>query len=147
MDAVLRAVVLYVVLMVLFRLGGKRSLAQITTFDFVLVLIVGEATQQALLGQDYSITNAFLVIVTLVTIDTIMSWWKQRSPNLEKWVDGVPLIIVEEGRPLKDRMDKARVDLDDVLAAARELQGLERLDQIKYAVLERSGGISVIPKN
>lgn len=147
MDAVLRSVVLYVVLMVLFRLGGKRSLAQITTFDFVLMLIVGEATQQALLGQDYSLTNAFLVILTLVAIDTMMSWWKQRSPNLEKWVDGVPLIIVEEGRPLKDRMDKARVDLDDVLAAARELQGLERLDQIKYAVLERSGGISVIPKN
>ncbi|MEH1834145.1 MAG: YetF domain-containing protein [Nostoc sp.] len=70
---------------------------------------------------------------------------KQRSPQVEKFLDGVPLVIVEEGRPLKDRMAKARVDEDDILTAARQLQGLERMDQIKYAVLERSGGISIIP--
>lgn len=79
-------------------------------------------------------------------MDIALSLWKQRSPQVEKFLDGVPLVIVEEGRPLKDRMAKARVDEDDVLTAARELQGLERMDQIKYAVLERSGGISIIPK-
>jgi uncharacterized membrane protein YcaP (DUF421 family) len=121
-------------------------LAQITTFDFVLVLIVGEATQQALLGEDFSLTNAFLVILTLIGIDTAMSFWKQRSPQVEKWLDGVPVIIVVEGKLLQDRMDQARVDADDVLEAARQSHGLERLDQIKYAVLERSGGISIIPK-
>ncbi|MEP0871857.1 DUF421 domain-containing protein [Trichocoleus desertorum AS-A10] len=146
MNSVLRAVVLYVILMLLFRLSGKRSLAQITTFDFVLVLIVGEATQQALLGEDFSLTNAFLVILTLVGLDTVMSFWKQRSPQVEKWIDGVPVIIVAEGKLLQDRMKQARVDVDDILAAARELHGLERMDQIKYAVLERSGGISIIPK-
>ncbi|MBD1864727.1 MULTISPECIES: DUF421 domain-containing protein [Trichocoleus] len=146
MNSVLRAVVLYVILMLLFRLSGKRSLAQITTFDFVLVLIVGEATQQALLGEDFSLTNAFLVILTLVGLDTVMSLWKQRSPQVEKWIDGVPVIIVAEGKLLQDRMKQARVDADDILAAARELHGLERMDQIKYAVLERSGGISIIPK-
>ncbi|MBD2120376.1 DUF421 domain-containing protein [Trichocoleus sp. FACHB-262] len=146
MNSVLRAVVLYVILMLLFRLSGKRSLAQITTFDFVLVLIVGEATQQALLGEDFSLTNAFLVILTLVGLDTVMSFWKQRSPQVEKWIDGVPVIIVAEGKLLQDRMKQARVDTDDILAAARELHGLERMDQIKYAVLERSGGISIIPK-
>lgn len=146
MNSVLRAVVLYVVLMALFRLSGKRSLAQITTFDFVLMLIVGEATQQALLGEDFSMINAFLVILTLVSLDTAMSFWKQRSPQVEKWIDGVPLIIVVEGKPIQDRMNQARVDTDDILAAARELHGLERMDQIKYAVLERSGGISIIPK-
>lgn len=57
----------------------------------------------------------------------------------------MPLVIVEDGKPLKDRMDKARVDEDDVLTAARELQGLARMEQIKYAVLKRSGGISIIP--
>jgi uncharacterized membrane protein YcaP (DUF421 family) len=146
MNSVLRAAALYVVLMVLFRLSGKRSLAQITTFDFVLVLIVGEATQQALLGEDFSLTNAFLVILTLIGIDTAMSFWKQRSPQVEKWLDGVPVIIVVEGKLLQDRMDQARVDADDILEAARQSHGLERLDQIKYAVLERSGGISIIPK-
>lgn len=72
--------------------------------------------------------------------------WKQRSPQLEKLVEGVPLVIVENGKPLKERMHKARVDESHILVAARTLQGLERMDQIKYAVLERSGGISIIPK-
>jgi uncharacterized membrane protein YcaP (DUF421 family) len=134
------------VLLIVFRVAGNRSLAQITAFDFVLLLIIGEATQQGLLGNDLSVTNALLVIVTLVGIDIGFSLWKLRSPRLEKLIDGVPLIILEDGRPLKDRMDKERVDEDDILTAAREIHGLERLDQIKYAVLERSGGISIIPK-
>ena len=127
-------------------IGGQRSLAQITTFDFVLLLIIGEATQNALLGQDFSVTNAMLVIITLVTLDIGLSLLKRRSKRIDKWLDDVPLVIVEDGMPLKERMDKARVDIDDVLSAARHLQGIERLDQIRYAVLERSGGISIIPK-
>ncbi len=71
---------------------------------------------------------------------------KRRSPRIEKLLEDEPLIIVEEGRPLLDRMKKVRVDEEDVLIAARILQGLERMDQIKYAVLERNGGISIIPK-
>jgi uncharacterized membrane protein YcaP (DUF421 family) len=112
----------------------------------ILLLIISEATQQALLGQDFSLTNAFLVIVTLVGIDIGLSLLKQRSPRFEKILEDEPLIIVEEGRPLLDRMKKVRVDEEDVLIAARVLQGLERMDQIKYAVLERNGGISIIPK-
>ncbi len=146
MDSVLRAAIIYIALMIIMRLAGKRSLAQITTFDFVLLLIIGEATQQALLGQDFSITNAIIVIITLVTLDIALSWVKRHSKTLDKVLDDVPLIIVEDGVALKDRMDKARVDEEDVLSAARHLQGLERLDQIRYAVLERSGGISIIPK-
>ncbi|MCG3115215.1 MAG: DUF421 domain-containing protein [Candidatus Manganitrophus sp. SA1] len=146
MDAVLRGLAVYIFLLIVFRIAGKRSVAEVTTFDFILVLIIAEATQQALLGQDYSITNAFLLIITLLGADILMSLIKQRSPQAEKWLDGVPLVIVENGRPLHDRMDKARVDESDILTAARERLGLERMDQIKYAVLERSGGISIIPK-
>jgi uncharacterized membrane protein YcaP (DUF421 family) len=144
-DAIVRAAVIYIALLIIFRISGKRSLAQITTFDFVLLLIVDEATQQALLGEDFSITNAVLVIVALMTIDIAMSLIKGRSKLAEKVIDDVPLIIVENGRLLRERADSARVDEADILTAARELQGLERLDQIKYAVLERSGGISIIP--
>ena len=146
MDSVLRAATIYIALMIIMRVAGKRSLAQITTFDFVLLLIIGEATQQALLGQDFSMTNAIIVIVTLVMIDIGLSFIKRRSKTIDKVLDDVPLVIVEDGVALKDRMDKARVDEDDVLSAARHLQGLERLDQIRYAVLERSGGISIVPK-
>ena len=146
MDSVLRAAAIYVGLMIILRLSGKRSLAQITTFDIVLLLIIGEATQNALLGQDFSLTNAMLVIVTLVGLDIGLSLLKRRSKKLDKLIEDVPLVLVADGVALQDRMDKARVDINDVLNAARHLQGLERLDQIQYAVLERSGGISIIPK-
>jgi uncharacterized membrane protein YcaP (DUF421 family) len=146
MESVLRAAAIYMILLVVFRVSGKRTLAQITTFDFVLLLIIGEATQQALLGDDFSLTNALLVIVSLLTIDILLSLWKQRSPFIDKLLDGTPLVIVEDGKPHPDRLRYSRIDESDILTAARETQGLERLDQIKYAVLERSGGISIIPK-
>jgi len=146
MDSVLRAAAIYIGLLVIMRFAGKRSLAQITTFDFVLLLIIGEASQQALLGQDFSVTNALLVVITLVMLDIGLSLLKRRSEKFDKLLEDVPLVIVEDGVALKDRMAKARVDEQDVLTAARHLQGIERLDQIRYAVLERSGGISIIPK-
>lgn len=119
---------------------GNRSFAQLTSFDFVLLLIIAEATQQGLIGNDFSVTTAFLVITTLLAIDIALSLLKQRSPRLEKWIDGVPLIVVENGIPLKERMERSRIDEKDILTAARQKQGLERMDQIKYAILERSGG-------
>jgi uncharacterized membrane protein YcaP (DUF421 family) len=147
MDAFVRSFFIYIFLLVLFRLSGKRTLAQITTFDFVLLLIIGEGTQQALLGDDFSVTNAFLVILSLVFLNIMMSLLKEKFPRVERFLDGLPLVIVEDGRMLKERADEARVDEADILAAARKLQGLERMEQIKYAVLEVDGGITVIPKN
>ena len=146
MDSVLRAAAIYIGLMIIMRFAGKRSLAQITTFDFVLLLIISEATQQAMIGQDFSVTNALIVIMTLVMLDIGFSLLKRRSKTIDKLLDDVPLVLVADGVALKDRMAKARVDEQDVLTAARHLQGIERLDQIRYAVLERSGGISIIPK-
>jgi uncharacterized membrane protein YcaP (DUF421 family) len=146
MDSVLRAAAIYLFLLVLFRIAGKRSLSEATTFDFLLLLIIGEATQQALLGEDFSLTNAFLVILTLIGIDIAMSLWEQRWPRLGKWFEGVPLVIVDHGQPLRERMQRVRVNEAEILTAARERQGLSRMDQIQYAVLERSGGISIIPK-
>jgi uncharacterized membrane protein YcaP (DUF421 family) len=71
---------------------------------------------------------------------------QRRWPPIGKVFNGIPMVIVEDGRPLRELMERARVEEDDVLEAARQLQGLERMDQIKYAVLEKSGGISIIPK-
>ena len=146
MDSVLHAAAIYGFLLVIFRITGKRSLAQITVFDFVLLLIIGEATQQALLGNDFSIINACIVIATLVVLDLGLTFVKERWPAFDPILDSTPLIVVEHGRLLQERIDKERIDVNDVLAAARERHGLERLDQIKYAVLERSGGISIVPK-
>ena len=123
MESVVRVAVMYVFLLLVFRIAGRRTLAQMTTFDFVLLLVISEQTQQAMVANDPSLTNAFLMILTLVGLDIGLSLVKQRSPQIEKWLDGMSTIIVENGRPLKDRMEKARVDEYDILTAARHLQG------------------------
>lgn len=146
MDAVARGLFIYAFLLVLFRLAGTRTVAQLTSFDLVLLLIISEATQQAMIDSDDSITNAVLLIVTLIAADIGMSLIRQRWPRTEKWLDGSPIVIVEHGRPLRELMKKVRVDEEDVLAAAREHHGLERLAQVRYAVLECSGGITIIPE-
>jgi uncharacterized membrane protein YcaP (DUF421 family) len=145
MDSVLRAAAIYLGVLILFRLAGRRMLSDVTTFDFVLLMIIGEATQQALLGDDFSITNALLVVTSLVMLNVALSLSK-RSERLEMWIDGGPLLVVEHGRILERRARRARVDERDILEAARASHGLERLDQIEYAVLERNGHISVIPR-
>lgn len=145
MDSVIRVIVIYMFLLIVFRLSGKRTLAEADTFDLLTVLIISETTQQAMVGHDHSITNAMVLITTLVGITVVFSTIKQRVPFMSKLIDNVPLVIVEDGKPLRDLMDRSRVDEDDVLEAARMLQGLERMDQIKYAVLERSGEISIVP--
>lgn len=145
MESVIRAIAVYLFLLLVFRLAGQRTLAQITTFDLVLLLIISEAIQQALIGNDNSMVNAALVVLTLAGLNVSLSILKQRSKQAEKVLEDVPLVLVAEGRLLRDRMDKVRVDEDDILEAARSNHGLERLDQIRYAVLERSGDISIIP--
>lgn len=147
MESVLRATLIYVFLLVVFRIAGKRSLAQITTFDFILLLIIGEATQQALLGDDYSVVNACIVIATLILLEIVLSHVAARFPTFDRAIEGLPLVVVDNGKPLKDRLRRERLDENEILAAARELHGLERMDDIKYAVLERSGGITIIPKS
>ena len=146
MESVIRPALVYLFLLLLLRLTGKRTLAQITTFDFVLLLIISEATQQALIGEDNSMINGAIVVATLIGLNILMSLLKQRSKWFDRLLDDIPLVIVVDGKPLKDRMDKARVDLQDILEAGRQLQGLERIDQVRYAILERNGQISIIPK-
>jgi uncharacterized membrane protein YcaP (DUF421 family) len=146
MDEVLRAIAIYAILMVIFRVAGKRSMAEVTPFDFVLLLIFSEALQSALVDKDSSLTIAMIVIITLVTLNIAMSLVKQRSFYIERLLEGVPIVVVEDGKLLKDRMDRARIDEGDILEAARLSQGIDSLDQIRSAVLERSGGISIMPK-
>jgi uncharacterized membrane protein YcaP (DUF421 family) len=146
MDLVVRGVTVYLFLLLIFRISGKRSLRNATTFDFVLLLIVAETTQQALVGDDSSITGAFLLIVVLVGLDVSLSLVKRWSPRIDRLLEGQPLVILRNGVPLRRRMHIERVDEEDILSAARETRGLDSLEQIKRAVLERNGAISIVPR-
>ncbi len=146
MDAVLRALVVWAVLMLLFRVTGKRTLSQATTFDFILLLVVGEATQQALLGEDFSIMMAAIVITTLIALDRLADYLGYRFPKLDKLLESVAVILIDDGKVLKDRMAKAHMTEEEILTFARQAHGLESMDQVKYAVLEKSGGVTIVPR-
>ncbi|SFL60534.1 Protein of unknown function, partial [Azotobacter beijerinckii] len=113
--------------------------------DTVRLMIIGEATQQALVGEDFSLINAIIVIVTLIAIDVGLSLVKLRFARIDALIEGTSTLIVEDGRPLKKRLSEARLREEDILLAARQSQGLERMSQIKYAILEKNGKISIIP--
>ena len=147
MDAVLRSLAVYAFLLLLFRLSGKRTLSQITTFDLIVLLIVSEATQQALLGDDFSITNACIVILTLVCADRALDLIATFSPSSDRVLNGRAVLLIEDGDLQERRLRRLRITRDDILEQARSSQGIERLDQIKHAVLERNGAISVIPRS
>jgi uncharacterized membrane protein YcaP (DUF421 family) len=146
MNPVVRGLAVYLFVFIIFRIMGKRSLKETTTFDFVLLLIISETTTDALIGEDYSLMACFVMVSTLVAADILMSFLKSKFKWFEKATDGVPLVIVDKGTPLKKRMEKTKVDEEDVLEAARLTHGLERMEQIKYAVLEKDGSISIIPE-
>jgi uncharacterized membrane protein YcaP (DUF421 family) len=146
MEAIVRALVVYFVLLIIFRIAGNRTLAQMTAFDMILLLIIGETIQEALVDSDHSMTNAFLLILTLVGTAVLLSLLKQRFKTLERILDGGPVVIIERGKMQQDRMDKIRVDEADIMESARQQEGLRRLDEIDYAVVERHGEVTVIPK-
>src|SRR5579885_1737642 len=139
MDAVIKAAVVFIVLWAIIRVSGRRTLGEMTAFDFVLFLIIGGSTQRAITGQDYSLTNALLLVATFVILDVAMSIVELKWPAFRPVLNSMPMILVENGYLLSARMRRARVTEDNILEAARRLHGLERMEQIKFAILEATG--------
>ena len=146
MDGVIRGLAVYFFLLLVFKIGGKRTINQITMFDFIMLLIISETTQQALMGDDFSVTNAFILIATLIGTDIIMSLLKSKYKKLDKIVDGIPTVLINKGQLVKEALDNTRIEENDIMESARKIHGLQRLDQISYAILEKDGKISIIPK-
>lgn len=146
MESVLRGLIIYLVVLVIMRISGRRTMAQMTPFDFVLLLIVAETTQQALLGDDFSITNATILILTLFMADIGLSYVKEYWPFAAKVIDGKPSLLIADGNPDEQALRLARVDMTDIMSAARSQHGLVRLDQVKHAVLETDGNVSITPR-
>lgn len=144
-ESTARAAGIYLFLLIVFRVSGRRTLAQVTNFDLVLVLIIGDATQQALIGNDYTFATVLVVVSTLVLMDIALGKAKQRWPAVDAVVDGLPLPLIVRGTAHRERMASEGVTNDDVLTAAREGHGISRLDEVESAVLEQSGGISIVP--
>jgi len=145
MDSVIKAVVVYFVLWAILRVSGRRTLGEMTAFDFVLFLIIGGSTQRAITGQDYSLINALLLVATFVTLDIGLSILELKWPASRPILNSMPMILVENGYLMTERMRRARITEDNILEAARRLHGLECLEQIKFAILEATGEITIVP--
>lgn len=145
LDAVVRAAVIYILLIVCFRVAGRRTIGQATTFDLMLMLIVSEAVSAALSNGDQSVGRAITLVVTLIGLNVLSSFLKLWSKPFDRLIDGTPVVLVRDGEPVEQAMKRSRVDREDILESARLEQGIERLEDIHLATLERSGHISVVP--
>ncbi len=146
MESVVRGVAVYIFLWLVFRISGKRTLAETSPFELVLLLIISEVTQQAMVDSDHSVTNAFVLIITLTGMSVLLSLIKHYSPSVSRWLEGLPLPLIENGKPIQENMDKSRVDEEEILMSARYTQGIERMEDVKAARVENDGKISVIPR-
>jgi uncharacterized membrane protein YcaP (DUF421 family) len=147
MEPVLRAVGCYLLLLLIIRLSGKRGLAQVTIFDLVLLLLISQAVGQALIGNDSSLTAAAIITITLVVLNRVNDWAAHRWADMSHVLEDAPLVLIEDGHVHEDRLTKMNIRLDDILENGRLDEGVERLDEIKHAVLERSGAISIIARS
>lgn len=147
MDLVIRGAVIYLFLLFVMRMSGNRQLSETTTFDLILLLVISEVTQQAFVGdQDFSITAAIVLILTLVGLDIALSMVKQHFGGAGRVLEGVPMLLIDDGRPIEQTMNKERVDINEIMATARENYGIDDMEQIQYAVLEADGKISIVKR-
>jgi uncharacterized membrane protein YcaP (DUF421 family) len=146
MDLAIRAAFLFCFVYLLTRIIGRRELSSLEPFDLILLIVIGDAIQQGLTQDDYSVTGAMIVVGTFAMLQVLVSFVSYRFPRLRPALDGEPIIVVQDGKPIERNMKRERLTLEEVLVQARGQQ-IASLEQIEWAVLETSGKISIIPKN
>jgi uncharacterized membrane protein YcaP (DUF421 family) len=145
MDLVLRAVVLFAAVMVLLRLVGRRELAEMEPIDFILLIVLGDAIQQGLTQDDYSVSGALITITSIAVLQVVVGYIAFRSKRARRMLEGEPIILLENGRVIEANMHRVRMAPDELAEEAR-LQQVSSLEDVQWAVLETSGKISIIPK-
>jgi uncharacterized membrane protein YcaP (DUF421 family) len=143
-DIVGRVIIVFFVLLIMTRVVGRRELGELEPFDVILLVVIGDLVQQGVTQSDYSLTGAIVVIATIALLTFLTSWLSFRFERLRPLLEGEPLVLVEDGKPIERNLRRERITLDELRAAAREEQ-LSSLEKVHLAVLETSGRISFIP--
>ena len=146
MDIVFRGIFVFVFLYALMRMIGRRELSSLEPFDLILLIVLGDAVQQGLTQDDYSLTGAFLAIGTIAIMQVAVSYANFRFPKLRPVLDGEPIVVVQDGRPIEKNLKRERVTIEDLAAAARQ-QNIAKIEDVQWAVMETSGAISFIKKS
>jgi uncharacterized membrane protein YcaP (DUF421 family) len=138
---------IYVVLILLFRVAGRRKMEDASVSDLLLLIVLGEGVQQALKGRESQslIVMAIMIVLLIGLIRISDSLGTRARKDDARYLNG-PIVLVEDGEALPEQMVSARVTEQDILNEARRAQGLERMEQIKYAVLDKTGDIAVVPR-
>lgn len=144
METVVRAVVIFFFLWGITRVVGRSALGELSSFELILFICMGDLVQQAVTQQDYSVTGAMLAVGTFALLTIGLSWINARFPAARRVTHGVPVVVVHDGAAQGDVMSAERLSLDDLYGAARQ-QGIERLETVRLAVLETNGQISFFP--
>ena len=143
---VLRAAAVYAALLVLIRLSGKRTMGQFTPFDVLLIVLLGNAVQNALLGKDTSLAGGLLLAVTLISFNWCVAFVTSRSQRAERLVEGVPVVLARDGQLFRSVLRRELVSEDDFNEALRQ-NGEMTLTNVRIALLETNGSISVVPRD
>ena len=145
MDIVFRGIAVYFFIYLLTRVIGRRELGSLAPFDLILLIILGDSVQQGLTQDDYSITGAVIAIGTIAALQVATSYVSFRVPKMRSILEGDPIVIVEDGKPIERNMKRERLALEEVMEEARKQQ-VGSLNEIQWAVIETSGNISFIKK-
>ena len=145
MDLVLRATFVFALLFVLTCVIGKRELSSLQPFDLILLIILGDALQQGLTQDDYSLTGGVLVVGTIAVLQVLVSWISYRFPGARPIIDGEPVIVLQDGRVIERNLRRERLTLEEVAEEARRNQ-IAHLADVRFAILETNGSISFIQK-
>jgi uncharacterized membrane protein YcaP (DUF421 family) len=145
MDLVLRAVAMFLFLFVLTRIIGKRELGSLQPFDLLLLIILGDALQQGMTQDDYSITGAVLIVGTFASLQVLLSWMSFRFPRTRPILEGEPIIVIQNGEPIARNLRRERLTIDDLTEGARR-QGIAHLADVHFAILETDGTLSFLQK-
>ena len=146
MDIVFRAVALYAFVFIVMRKLGRRQLSTLAPFDLVLLIVLGDAIQQGLTQDDYSVTGAVIAVSTIALLQVATTYLSFRFPRMERLFEGEPLVLMQDGEPIERNLRRERLTLGDLAEEAR-LQQISSLQTVRWAVLETNGKISFIPKD
>jgi uncharacterized membrane protein YcaP (DUF421 family) len=146
MDLVFRTAAIFFFIFFMTRVIGRRELGSLEPFDLILLVVIGDLVQQGVTQDDYSVTGAFIVVATLALLTVGMSYVNFRVRPLRTVMEGHPIVLMENGQPIERNLRRERITLEELAESAR-LQQVENLEDVRLAVLETNGNISVIPQS
>jgi uncharacterized membrane protein YcaP (DUF421 family) len=146
MDIVVRALILYAFVVFVMRIIGRRELSSLSAVDLVLLVVLGDAIQQGLTQDDYSVTGAVIAVSTIATVQVFSSWLSFRSRRARKILEGEPIVIVQDGKPIERNMNRERLTEDEVAEEMR-IQQIGSFDEVQWAILETDGNISFVKRS